>query len=487
MVQSISMSRLRIVVESSKDWSDFYPTSDVVSLDAYIKETRNVDRQRVINLCRRYNYQSTGYYCSLLAEARGHQVLPTVKNLGDLDRKIALLDFKIGLEDKISELSPNGKDYEFLVYFGQTNIKVLSEVAKQLFEQFGLPIFKVVFAFKKVWQIQSVQPIALNHLDDLQRTEFADALDAYSSLVWRKPKTGWSPKYMMAILVDPYEKLPPSNSAAIKKFISAAKKQGIAAQPITRKEFGKLSEFDALFIRTTTAVNHYTYQFSRSAQKAGLVVIDDPDSILSCTNKIYLAQLLETHKLPTPKTMILSKADLKKVDEIINQLDLPIVLKVPDGSFSIGVKKASSKEELTTVLKEMFQQTAFLIAQAYLYTDYDWRIGVLNNQPIYACRYYMAKNHWQIYNHASTSTKSGGFDAMPTFEVPKPVLKAAINATRRIGSGLYGVDVKQKGNDIYIIEVNDNPSIETAVEDKYLGNDLYDLIMKEFRVRLDAK
>src|SRR5690606_20401357 len=231
------MSRLRIVVESSKDWSDFYPTSDVVSLDAYIKETRNVDRQRVINLCRRYNYQSTGYYCSLLAEARGHQVLPTVKNLGDLDRKIALLDLKAGLEDKISELSPNGKDYEFLVYFGQTNIKVLSEVAKQLFDQFGLPICKVTFAFKKVWQIQSALPIALNQLDDLQRTEFANALDAYSSLVWRKPKTGWALKYMMAILVDPNEKLPPSNSAAIKKFIAAAKKQGILAQPITRKEF----------------------------------------------------------------------------------------------------------------------------------------------------------------------------------------------------------------------------------------------------------
>ena len=49
------------------------------------------------------------------------------------------------------------------------------------------------------------------------------------------------------------------------------------------------------------------------------------------------------------------------------------------------------------------------------------------------------------------------------------------------------VDIKQKGNEVYIIEVNDNPSIETAVEDKYLGNDLYDLIMKEFRVRLDAK
>ena len=482
------MSRLRIVVENLKDWADFYPTSDVVTLDAYIKETGGIERQRVINLCRRYNYQSTGYYCSLLAEARGHQVVPSVKNLGDLDRKITLLGLHSKLEEEIGELNVGSSEFDCLVYFGRTAMAPLSDLAKQLFELFGLPIFKVEFSFKEVWRIQAVQPLGLNQLDDQQRTDFANALDAYSSLIWRKPKAGWSPKYMMAILVDPTEKLPPSNGPAIKKFISAAKKQAIAAQTITRKEFDKITEFDALFIRATTAVNHYTYQFSRSAQKAGLVVMDDPESILSCANKIYLAQLLDTHKLPTPQTAILSRDDLKRIDGIIDQLSLPVVLKVPDGSFSIGVKKASSKEELAELLKGMLKQSAFVIAQAYLYTDYDWRIGILNNQPIYACRYYMAKNHWQIYNHASSNvTKSGGFDAMPTFEVPKNVLKAAINATRKIGNGLYGVDVKQKGNEVYIIEVNDNPSIETGVEDKYLGNDLYEIIMKEFRMRLDAK
>ena len=61
------------------------------------------------------------------------------------------------------------------------------------------------------------------------------------------------------------------------------------------------AEFDALFIRETTLVNHHTYRFARRAASEGLVVIDDPESILKCTNKVFLAELLSRHKMPMPQ------------------------------------------------------------------------------------------------------------------------------------------------------------------------------------------
>jgi glutathione synthase/RimK-type ligase-like ATP-grasp enzyme len=99
----------------------------------------------------------------------------------------------------------------------------------------------------------------------------------------------------------------------------------------------------------------------------------------------------------------------------------------------------------------------------------------------------MARNHWQIYNHGSKRFSSGGFETLPTFEVPKKVLDAAIKACSIIGKGLYGVDIKQKGNQVYVIEVNDNPSIDHKVEDLYLGNELYMHIMNEFAHRLEMR
>jgi glutathione synthase/RimK-type ligase-like ATP-grasp enzyme len=95
----------------------------------------------------------------------------------------------------------------------------------------------------------------------------------------------------------------------------------------------------------------------------------------------------------------------------------------------------------------------------------------------------MALNHWQIYNHQSERFFSGGFETMPTFEVPQKVLKAALKACAAVGNGLYGVDIKQKDNNVYVLEVNDNPSIVHKVEEVYLGNELYMQIMSAFGAR----
>lgn len=481
------MAKLKILIDSHDDWEAFYPSEDVILAKDYLAQSASKERYKVINLCRQYSYLSTGYYCSLLAEARQHQVIPAVKHIQDLSRRIWLGVINVDAQKQLSEVAGDAKEQTVWIYFGFTNQPVLAELARQIFEQMPVPILKVVFQRKGTWRLASVEAGALDMLNEQQQTDFANALDGYSHLVWRKAKERKNYRYDMAILVDPNESFPPSNSVAIKRFIQAAKKQGIMAETITRRDLGKLSEYDALFIRTTTSVNHYTYKFARLAQAEGLVVIDDPDSILRCTNKIYLAELLESRNLPTPKTRILTRSDLRKTAELVAELGLPIVLKVPDGSFSVGVNKVSTEQELADELKTMFKSSALLLAQAYTYTEFDWRIGVLNNQALYACRYYMAKNHWQIYNHAGKTHKSGGFDAMPTFEVPKHVLKAAISATKLIGDGLYGVDVKQNGKDVYIIEVNDNPSIESAVEDKILEGELYDAIMGEFKRRLDAQ
>jgi glutathione synthase/RimK-type ligase-like ATP-grasp enzyme len=100
----------------------------------------------------------------------------------------------------------------------------------------------------------------------------------------------------------------------------------------------------------------------------------------------------------------------------------------------------------------------------------------------------MSRGHWQIYNHgARGSGRWGQWKTMAVREAPADVVKVALKATAAIGDGLYGVDLKQVGDRVVIIEVNDNPSIESGVEDAYLGEDLYRRIMEEFVRRLERK
>jgi len=99
----------------------------------------------------------------------------------------------------------------------------------------------------------------------------------------------------------------------------------------------------------------------------------------------------------------------------------------------------------------------------------------------------MAKGHWQIYNHGAKRNFSGGFDAMPTFEVPTHVLRTALKAAAAVGNGLYGIDIKEIDGRAYVLEVNDNPSLEFGVEDFIIGEELYMQIMAEFLRRLEAR
>ena len=135
---------------------------------------------------------------------------------------------------------------------------------------------------------------------------------------------------------------------------------------------------------------------------------------------------------------------------------------------------------------EFFDKTELLVAQEFIQTDFDWRIGVLERKAIYACKYFMARKHWQIIaNAADGDADYGKVEAVPLELVPQQVVRTAVRAAGLIGDGLYGVDLKQVGRKCHVIEVNDNPSIDAGYEDALLKDSLYERIMEVFVRRIE--
>ncbi len=491
------MSQTYIVIDQEKDWAPFYPSENVLTFKQYLNGDYPEEKQRIrlINLCSSYKYLSAGYYCSLLAEGRNHHVIPAVQTLNDLSKRalyqLQLDDFSQSLR-KGSQNSSAESEITLLSFFGTAADPAYSEIARKLFELFPCPILEAKVRYKQTLEVTSLRPVSHKDLSEDDETHFAQALDKYSQNVWSKKRSQKPSRYDLAILLDPEEPLPPSDPGAIKRFIKAGKELGIECELITQKDYQRLPEFDGLFIRTTTNIDHYTFRFAKKAEAEDLAVIDDPTSILRCTNKVYLSDLFKTYKVPTPRSKLLHKADKTQVEWLEQNLGYPIVIKIPDGSFSRGVERVKDRTELEDALTRLFKKSTLLLAQEFLYTDFDWRIGILDNKPLYACRYYMVKNHWQIYRHNSDKgggrgVTTGGFDTLPTFEVPQAVLNSAMRATKPIGNGFYGVDVKEKDGQGYVIEVNDNPSIDSGVEDKYLGDELYRRIMQDLLHRMESR
>jgi glutathione synthase/RimK-type ligase-like ATP-grasp enzyme len=260
---------------------------------------------------------------------------------------------------------------------------------------------------------------------------------------------------------------------------------GIRAERIGRDDLGRLLEFDALFIRATTGVNHFTYRFSRTAAAEGLVVMDDPESILLCTNKVFLAEIFARHKIPAPATIILHRDNL---DQAADALGFPMILKLPDSSFSQGVVRVEDMESFRARARAFLEGSDLLIAQEFFPTDFDWRVGVLDGETLFAARYHMARGHWQIIRgDGGADTRYGGVEAVSLKDVPPQVRETAVRATEPIGRGLYGVDLKERAGKVFVVEVNDNPNVDAGYEDRVEGVEVYRKIMASFLRRLEAR
>lgn len=480
--------RLVLVVENTKDWKADFPELPVVAARDYLGNSEFARRGvKVINLCRSFGYLETGYYCSLLAEARGHRMQPTVRTLSDLTRKVLYrLDAEVIDKGLQKHLRHHDTDKVNLrVYFGRTQDSALADLARTLFEAFPCPLLEAEFRLKGEWKLHKLAPLGLHRLRRDEHEFFSEALLAHVGRRWRLRKQKESTRYDMAILVNPDDPLPPSDERALQRFERVGKELGFAVERIGRKDISRLPEFDALFIRDTTKINHYTYRFARQAESDGLVVIDDPQSILRCTNKVYLAELLQQNKVPHPRTRIVQQGQL---DDIEKHIAYPAVLKIPDGSFSRGVYKAGNRRELEEITERLFKESDLILAQEYLYTEYDWRIGILDGKALYACQYFMSKNHWQIVDHKTGGGFSeGNFRTLPIDEAPQEIVALALQAAGLIGNGLYGVDLKSDGSSAWVIEINDNPNLEAGVEDRCLGDELYRVILGSFQRRIDER
>lgn len=522
-----------VVVNNPNDWPLDIPGVDLVSAKAYLTDPAYAALRgaKVFNLCRSYRYQSLGYYVSLLAAARGHKPLPSITTIQDLKLQNMIRLASGELDELIQQSLARVREDEFTltIYFGRNIENKYDRLALALFNTFPAPLLRAGFVRvssgnghaphangaaaaqtpamagssasghagsngdartapppkrRGHWELKSLAPIPASEIPAEHWLFMLYAANQY--FISRRPKARPStPRYDLAILRNPDEESPPSNEEAIRKFIRAAKQVGFRPEIIGKDDFGRIAEFEALFIRETTAVNHHTYRFARRAAAEGLAVIDDPLSILRCTNKVYLAELLEHHGIAGPRTMIVHKDNAEQAPLWVG---LPCVLKIPDGAFSRGVVKVETTEELDRELQAMFARSELVIAQAFLPSEFDWRVGVLNRRPLFVSKYHMVRGHWQIVGTDKKGGRAyGRVETMAWEDAPAAVVRTAVKAANLIGDGLYGVDLKQIGRKCYVMEVNDNPNIDSGYEDRVLKDDLYLAIMGALYDRIPAR
>ena len=189
------MSKHLILIERPADWPSDLPPLPLMTakdfIDANDETDLAADRQlRVINLCRGYRYGSMGYYCSLLAEARGQRILPSVGTALDLSRKTIYEPLTEDLDEDLQKYlrGHDAREIRLWIFLGRASNPAFQDLADDLFERLPCPLLAVDLHQDNRWQIHRVRPIGLSELDRDQRQLFAEALQHYLAGVWQNPR-----------------------------------------------------------------------------------------------------------------------------------------------------------------------------------------------------------------------------------------------------------------------------------------------------------
>lgn len=286
--------------------------------------------------------------------------------------------------------------------------------------------------------------------------------------------------FRLAIPYDIHEKHPPSCLDTIRHFAGIAKRHNIDIDIVG--QFVELRAYDGLWVRETIWTSHRSFRFIVRAHQIGIPSLDSVHACLSLESKIPMYTIMEVGDVMVPYTINVSVDD--DMADIANRLGYPFVVKIPDGTRSIGMVKVENRIDAQKAETLFSQSCPILMAQRFMKTDYDWRIGVLDGRAIYAVQYLFPEGHWQIIKHEDDGSEiEGTWKAFHLKDIPVGVRMEAEKAARLFGDGLFGVDVKVMPENAmpYVMEVNHNPTLDAGDEDN--GNPVWDNICEWFLER----
>jgi glutathione synthase/RimK-type ligase-like ATP-grasp enzyme len=284
----------------------------------------------------------------------------------------------------------------------------------------------------------------------------------------------------IACFVEKYNFSDPREGAALQNFKCAAEKSGNEFHFLFRENIEDIPKYNSVFIRATTDPLFTAYVVSKTAWELGLKVVDDPESITVCANKIHQYALFEKFNVPRIPTVFLNREELhhREISRIFRELGKPVVIKAPYTSFSRYVEKAACETSFREVAKRFFKKSDVLAVQKFVPTEFDWRVGVLGNEVLYVCKYMIPRGKWKhgAKLRGKPTVVWGRTVALKKEKAPQRLKDVALKACSVVGKGLYGVDIKEVNGDYVVVEVNDNPSIYAGYEDSQ-DKDVYTKII----------
>jgi len=222
--------------------------------------------------------------------------------------------------------------------------------------------------------------------------------------------------------------------------------------PQVRYEGKPVTDVDAVITRITPGLTTYGAAIARQFELMGVYTVNRSIALVRSRDKLRTLQLLSKAGVGIPKT-VFSKSTAA-VDDLIEQIGVPMIIKVARGSQGNGVVLAETKKAAKSVIQAFYVEGVSILLQEFIEeaAGSDIRAFVVGNQVVASYKRQSLDDDFRSNIHQGGT----GTVVKLTDEEKKTALKAA----KAVGLQICGVDLIRSKRGPLVLEVNAAPGLE---------------------------
>lgn len=235
-----------------------------------------------------------------------------------------------------------------------------------------------------------------------------------------------------------------------------------ADKPRVMYEGEDLDYFDAIIPRIMPNLTGYGSAILRQFEMMGIHATAKSIALVRSRDKFRSLQLLSKQHVGIPKTIF--SRETGEVDDLIEQIGLPMIIKMARGTHGKGVVLAETRKAARSVIQAFYVSDVSILLQEYIEeaAGTDIRAIVVGSQVVASMSRHSLDDDFRANIH------QGGEGRI--VKLTEDERKIAVRAAKAMGLPICGVDLVRSNRGLLVLEVNPCPGLEGI--EKITGRDV---------------
>ena len=214
----------------------------------------------------------------------------------------------------------------------------------------------------------------------------------------------------------------------------------------------KLTGFDAILPRISNNMTRYGCAVVRQFEMQGVYTSATSVAITRARDKLRAAQILARYDVDTPKTLV--SRNTSDIDDLLEQIGLPVIIKLASGTHGNGVILADTKKAAKSALQAFYlynEDGTNILLQEFIKESAgtDIRAFVVGGRVVASMKRESLDDDFRSNLH------KGGLGT--PIKLTDQEKKTAIKAAKAMGLHICGVDLMRSSRGPLVLEVNASP------------------------------